>query len=473
MKSILEAISKGDPNKTAVIDVNGSYTYKYYLNHIISLSEYFKNIGVKYGDNVIIVSKQTELFLAAFHAIQYIGAIPIPLEKNTKIDVINETKQLTEAVAVISAKEEQGGILYSELESINAESLEFNPTLNNVAEILFTTGTSGKSKGVILSHKADVAVSENIIYGVNKKYDDIELLPMPLNHSSALRRYFSNMYIGSTAVLCDGIINMKNFYNFIEECKCNCIAMNPTALDIICKLSKDKLSEYKNQLRYVQLGSAHLSEEGKEKLKKLLPESHLYNMYGSTEAGCTCVLDFSVYVNMTSCIGSPTVHSRFAVVDENEEIFNSDKDNMGRLICSGEMCMEGYYKDEETTKSVMKNGYVYSNDLSYIDEKGMVYVFGRCDDVIVCSGNKISPEEVEDAAKLSGLLEDCACVAYKDEKIGTVPKLICVPKAEYSEKALTKFLTEKLEYYMIPKKYEIRDSIPKSFNGKPLRRKLR
>ncbi len=137
------------------------------------------------------------------------------------------------------------------------------------------------------------------------------------------------------------------------------------------------------------------------------------------------------------------------------------------------MAMNGYLNDEKSTRDVMMGKYIFSNDLGYIDEDGMIYVFGRCDDVITCGGNKINPEEVEDIVKLSGMVEDCVCVAYNDEKMGTVPKLIVVPKVNYSEKELFTFLSKNLEYYMIPKKYEMAYSIYKSFNGKPLRRKYR
>lgn len=473
MESILEAIAQSDKTKIALADSSGEYTYGMYLNHIISIAELLKCYGIRYNDKVIIVSRQTEMFLATLHAIQYLGAIPVPLEKNTTKEVIMDIKAFAEALFVISSDSELANISYEEISSLNLSDNIFEPTLNSIAEILFTTGTTGKSKGVVLSHSADIAVSENIVYGIGKKADDIELIPMPLNHSFALRRYFSDMLIGGTAVLCDGVINLKRFFGLIEKYSCNCIAMNPTALEIIFKLSGKKLNEYAEQLKYVQLGSAHLSEENKGRLAELLPKSRLYNMYGSTEAGCSCVLEFSTANGKANCIGHPTVNSKFSTVDENENIFTSDPENKGRLICSGAMCMTGYLNDPEATEATLKSGFVHSNDLAYIDKNGEIYVFGRCDDVIVCSGNKINPEDVEDAAKSSGLVEDCACVPYKDKKIGTVPKLIVVPKEGYSDKELNRFLTERLEYYMIPKKYEQRSEIPKTFNGKPLRRKLR
>jgi len=475
VNTILEAISKAEPEHIALIDCNGKYTYRTYLNHIISIADFLKQTGVAYDDRILIVAKQTELFLATFHAVQYIGAIPVPLEKSTTTSRIKDLYEITKATAVISDDKNiyVKAILYDDIKRACANDAFVVPKVNPVSEILYTTGTTGKSKGVVISQRADIAVAENIIYGVKKHFDDVELIPMPLNHSFALRRYFSNMIIGSTAVLCDGVINLKNFFNLIEENNCNAIAMNPSAYSIIYKLAKEKFREVGKRLNYVQFGSAHLPEESKKQLIDLLPNTHLYNMYGSTEAGCSCVIDFSKDKNLSNCIGKPTVNSSFAVVDENDMLIISNENNMGRLICSGSMAMNGYLNDEKSTRDVMMGKYIFSNDLGYIDEDGMIYVFGRCDDVITCGGNKINPEEVEDIVKLSGMVEDCVCVAYNDEKMGTVPKLIVVPKVNYSEKELFTFLSKNLEYYMIPKKYEMAYSIYKSFNGKPLRRKYR
>jgi len=475
MKTILGMIAEAEKNKTAIIDAKEKITYGEYCRRIVSVAEHLKNCGIKYDDRVLIVSKQSALYLAIFHAIQYIGAIPVPLEKSTPSIKIKEMFERTDSVAVITEKNDdfKGFISYEDIEKLDIIDVAFSPNINPVSEILYTTGTTGKSKGVVLSQAADVAVAENIIHGVNKSKNDVELIPMPLNHSFAIRRYFSNMMLGSTVALCDGVVNLKNFFSLIEENRCNSIAMNPAAFNIVYKFAKNKFREVGNQLKYVQFGSAHLPEDSKQKLLEMLPKSHLYNMYGSTEAGCSCVLDFSIYTNLPNCIGNPTVNSYFSVVDENDSEFISDKDNMGRLICSGAMCMNEYFGDKETTDSIMKNDCIFSNDMGYIDKNGMVFVFGRCDDVITCGGNKINPEEVEDRAKLSGLVEDCVCVPFEDEKIGIVPKLFVVPKSDYSEKELVKFLSDELEYYMLPKKFELTDTIEKSFNGKPLRRKYR
>ncbi len=476
-KTVIDYIlNYSNGNKPCVIDKSGVVSYSEFSSLIKTLAVCFKDEGIKKGDRVVIISAQTSLYLAAFHGLQYIGAIPVPLEKNSKPDNINAIVKSTEAVAVISHKPldtDAKVIGYESIEGMPIANTDLPPDYCEVADILFTTGTTGKSKGVVMSHRADIAVAENVAIGVEKMEDEVEIIPMPLNHAFGLRRYFGNVITGATSVLLDGVINMKACYTAIEEYGVTAIALNPAALEIILKLSKAKLADYKTQLRYVQLGSAHLSDEDKRQLIELLPESRLYNFYGSTEAGCSSIIDFNKHSDKPNCIGKPTEHSKFAVLGENGEIIKSAPENKGRLICGGAMCMDGYYKDQDLTDETVKDGYVYSNDLSYIDSDGFIYLFGRCDDVITCGGNKIPPEEVEDTAKLSGLVTECACVPYLDPVTGAViPKLFVVAKSDFTPEKLQTYLSGKLEYYMVPKKYETVESLPKTFNGKILRKQL-
>ncbi len=469
-------INHPDPQKTCIIDKSGKVSYAELLNHIKLLAEFLKARGIKKNDNVVIVSAQSAVYIAAFHAIQYIGAVPVPLEKSTKPEKQLEIADYTNAASIICHKPIDAPcsvITYDMLPENGGQAPCIEPDYCNIASILFTTGTTGKSKGVVMSHRADVAVAENVSYGVEKQYDEIEIIPMPLNHSYGLRRYFGNIIQGATSIFLDGVINMRAFFAALDEHNATALAINPAALEIIFKLSKEKLGDYKDSLRYVQLGSAHLPDEDKARLIELLPNSRLYNFYGSTEAGCSCIIDFNLHSGLANCIGKPTIHSGFAVLGEDGEIIASSPENKGRLICSGDMCMEGYYKDQALTDETFKNGHVYSNDLSYIDEDGFIFLFGRCDDVITCGGNKISPQEVEDVANLSGFIEESACVPYLDPVTGTVvPKLFVVPNADYSTEKLQAYLSSKLEYYMVPKKYETVNSLPKTFNGKLLRKQL-
>jgi long-chain acyl-CoA synthetase len=477
VKSIVEAIAKNAaemPDKFCLADSKVQVTYKEYYDKIQAAAANLLALGAASGDKIVEVMSQTVDCLAVLHAIQLIGAVVVPLERNDKEERTREILDATKAKILVVKKPIDGVKCVSVEELISGDgkySGEF-PESNMSSNLLFTTGTTGKSKGVLMSHSADVAVSENIINGVEMKKNNVEILPMPLNHSFGLRRYYANMLNGSTGILMDGVIFVNVLFNNLDKFGATSMAVNPSALSIMFKLSGDKIGEYADQLDYVQTGSAHISEPDKIKLCKLLPKSRLYNFYGSTEAGCSCILDFNSPDNRENCIGKATCNSHFKVVGDDGKEIDSNADNMGRLICGGGMCMTEYFGEPALTAETMIDGYVYSNDLGYITDDGFVFLFGRCDDVINTGGNKVSPSEVEDAALQFPGVRDCACVPAPDAVMGQVPKLFVVKDNGYDEGELLKFLGERLEYFQVPKIVDYIDEIPKTFNGKPLRRKL-
>ena len=260
--------------------------------------------------------------------------------------------------------------------------------------------------------------------------------------------------------------------------------LSPSILNIFFKLSKDRLGDYADVLDYIQLGSAPLSEEDKAHLSRILPKTRLYNFYGSTEAGCSCLMDFNddpagaggstsggVSGNTQrapGCIGRPAVNAEFIVVDENRNPIESSRDNLGFLASRGAINMKEYFKAPELTAKATDGEYIYTKDLGYIDEDGYVYMLGRKDDVINFGGVKISPEEIESQVIKSDVVRDCACIPMDDAVTGQAPKLFIAlePDAEYDAKAFKSFLTKVLDANKQPKVIEVIDQIPRTFNGK-------
>ena len=306
------------------------------------------------------------------------------------------------------------------------------------------------------------------------KKDNVELVPLPISHSHGLRTCYANLVNGGTVVLTDGVTRVKHIFELIDKYKITALDLSPSAARVLIKLSKGALSNYKEQIDFVQIGTAMLDEELKEQLCTLLAESRLYNFYGSTESGRVCVLDFNLEKGKSGCIGHPAKNAKFIITDENRNEIESSSENMGLLAIAGAMNMKGYYKNQELTDSIMKDGYIFTNDMGYIDESGSVYVMGRADDVINYRGIKISPEEIEAPARRFPGLVDCACVPQEDPMCGQVPKLFVVMEdgVEASQKDVIAFLKEHLEENRMPKRVLFIEEIPKTSNGKILRKKL-
>ncbi|MDO4544571.1 MAG: class I adenylate-forming enzyme family protein [Bacillota bacterium] len=481
--SVVESIAHhaaSRPDKLALADSSKSLTYGQLWSCLHGLSKKLKEAGVSKGTCVVVECNQSVDYMVCALAIQLLCGIFVPLEKNAAknriLEIAGDTKAVLHiAKAPLSESESETAFLALDracdfAEAVSAEkadSVPF-PKKEDVAEILFSTGTTGKSKGIVLTHGNDMALAENVMYGVQMKPDNVELVPMPLSHSHGLRRTYANLVNGSSVVFVDGVTLLKKVFNLMDQYGVTAMDLSPSMLSIIFKLSKDRLGDYAHILDYIQLGSAPLAEEDKVHLSRILPNTRLYNFYGSTEAGCSCLLDFNSTSGKPGCIGKPAKNAHFIVVDEDRKEIASSPENLGFLASSGSINMKCYFNAPELTASAMADGFIYTKDLGYIDEDGYVYMLGRKDDVINYGGIKISPEEIESIVVQHPNIIDCACIPVKDALTGQAPKLFIVPEneADHDAVAFKGFLAENLDANKQPKYVELIEEIPRTFNGK-------
>ncbi len=484
VQSIVEAVAshaQATPDKFCLADGRKELSYRGYWECIYGYAKHLQQLGIGKGDCVVVRNSQDVEVLVCGLAIQLLGAVFVPLEKNVADGRIQEIIEAVEAKCYIAVKELEFSGLYEKITEVltwrdeNADYHTFSfPLLEDRAEILFTTGTTGVSKGIDLIHKNVVAVAENVIDGVKMGKDNVELIPIPISHSHGLRRYYANMLNGSSVVILGSIIFVQVVLDCIEKYKVNAMDLVPAALASLLKLSEGKLADYKDQIRYVQLGSAPIPENDKETLRKLLPKSRLYNFYGTTESGCSCILDFNEMRDKKNCIGRPTVHAKFEFVDEEGNPVDATEENPGFLACAGDMNMVGYYKADALNRETIKNGYIQTQDMAYMGDDGLIYMLGRQGDVIETGGNKISPVEIEEIAIQNPDIEDCACVPVDSPILGKEPKLFVVIKkgCSFDYNGIYQFLKERLEAYKVPKLIEEIEAIPRTYNGKIQRKKL-
>ncbi len=458
------------PHKLALADGKTALSYAQYWEAICKAASFMKKMGVLKGEYIPVKAAQTTEFLAVCHAVQLAGAVCVPLEKSINPGRLAEIVSETGACKVFGDIEIEGAQCYGLQEAFAHEAEEplfLQQGVHDEAMVLFTTGTTGKSKGIVIEYGAEYAVAENVMLGVGMKKDNVELIPMPMNHSFSLRRYFANMINGSSVVLCDGVFFAKILFERIEQYKVTALAMAPAAMSIIFKLTHDKLAQYKEQLDYIQFGAAPLAEADKEHLLRLLPNLRLYNIYGSTEMGCACILNFNSEDNRPQCIGYPAKNARFSIVDEHgKPMDNATAENPGYLAYTGAMGMREYFKDEALTKKTIVNGYLHSNDLGYKDEVGRVYMLGRADDVIQSGGNKISPLEVEEAARKCKGVRDCICKGRVDALLGEVPVLYVVAEKGLEMAELSDHLMNMLEDFKRPRSIQTIQAVPRTYNDK-------
>ena len=486
MDSIVSAVAKfaqERPDRAAVIANDNEITYAQLWKEIQGFAEYIKSFDFPEGSRIIVKSDSDIWFAVSCFAIQLTGNVHVPLEKSIGVKGLEDVASQLGAAMVISNTDIQGDFVSvdsDKVREIGAENykdgLEFIfPTKEMTCDILFTTGTTGKSKGVVISHRAVVAVSENVQYGAEIPDDNVYLVPAPINHASAIRKLYVSMLTGTTVVLLDGFKDIRKFYSYIEKYNVTSILMPPAAVRMLLVLSKKELAKYSGQLHHIHTGSAAFPEADKELLCSLLPETRLYFAYGSSEAGCVSMFDYSKHKGLISCVGKPNKNAHIFIVDDNRQEIQSSSTNQGLIAIKGGMTMTEYFEEPELTKEVLVDGVVYTNDMGYIDENGFVYMLGRRGDVISIGGLKIAPTEVENIVLRFPGIAECACFAVEDRMGGYVPKLNIVEEkgADVDINELKKHMASYLEAFKVPKLVAKVEEIPKTSNGKIDRKVLK
>ncbi|MCB6992378.1 acyl--CoA ligase [bacterium 210820-DFI.6.37] len=484
-RSIVECLAShavNQPDKLCLADTKTHLSYKETWARVYGLASALSQLGIRKGDCVLVECTQDTDYMICEFAIQLSGGIFVPIEKNAAAARVKDILEDVDGKLYIGKASVSDAVPFMPIQTVAEHRCQKTPDLKTVrfpekeeaAEILFSTGTTGKSKGIELSHENDVAVAENVMYGVQMKPDNVELVPMPLSHSHGLRTCYGNFLNGSSVVLINGVTLLKKVFSLMDEYRVTSLDLSPSNLSIIFKLSKDRLGDYAQQLDYIQLGSAPLSEEDKVHLSRLLPKTRLYNFYGSTEAGRSCLLDFNSMSGKPGCIGKPAKNAQFIIVDENRNPIDASLENPGFLASSGPINMKGYWKAPALTAQTMQDGFIYTKDMGYIDEEGFIYMLGRKDDVINYGGIKIAPEEIESVVLQHPQVTDCACVPMKDPLTGQAPKLFVAVQdpQTYDQKALKNYLSKQLDSNKQPKVIQVIDAIPRTFNGKIQRKKL-
>lgn len=482
MDTILHYIQKyaqTQPDTMAVCELRKSVTYKEYWSSIRKTAGVLMGMGIRKGDHVMLRCTQNIDYLTVFSALQYMQALVIPVEKSTSAERVLEIGERVDSECLISDKEADG-ISIIKIKDIIARAKDADeadlelPGESDRSMLLFTTGTTGSSKGVVMLHRGEVGIAGNVIEGTSMKKGNVEIIPMPLNHSFGIRRYQSDMVNGGTVCLMDGMVFIGTLWKLVEKYGATSMAISPASLGMIFHLSDERIADYADQLDYIQIGSAPLAEADKEKLLRLLPDTRLYNFYGSSEAGCACILEFSGNGNKTGCIGRPTVNSIVRFTDDAGNVVeNGSPEAPALLSWGGSIVMEGYYNDPDLTAETLVGGYVRTKDLAYLDEDGDCILVGRADDVINYGGSKISPAEIENLALGYPHIDDVAYSSVTDPITGELPVILVVQNDGYEEAEFESFLADRLESYKLPRKYIYVESIPKTFKGSVLRREVR
>ena len=463
-------------DKTAVYDEQGEISFRLLWEEACGFALYLRSLKLPSGARIMVRAKAAIPTVIAYYGIHLAGLVNVPCEATAGPEALASIAAETGASLVVSDIELSAGFSVLPYDDVRQLALaHFSSAAvfddagpETLCDILFTTGTTGKSKGVMISRRALAASTENLIKGSDITDDTVYLIPVPINHANGIRKCYSTISAGGTVVLVEGLSNIRKFYAALEKNKANFLLLPPSAVRMLLMLSAKMLAKYADQIKLVHTSAAPFPEADKKRLCELLPHTRLVFAYGSSEVANVSMFDYSNYPDRICCVGSLNIHSKVRITDADGNEIHSSKEQQGIVELGGDAVMSGYYNEPELTASVLKNGWVRTSDLGYFDEDGFLYILGRADDVINVGGLKISPTEVENVVMQFSGIAECACFGADDPMTGKKPVLIIVPErgVTVDPVVLGAFLEMRMEAYKIPKKIQTVQEIPKTSNGK-------
>lgn len=327
----------------------------------------------------------------------------------------------------------------------------------DVTDILFTTGTTGKQKGTMISQGIIIYDAENLIDAQGFSSDLTFIITGPLNHIGSLSKIWPSIIVGASIYIMDGLKDLPAFFKVVKDAPWKVATFQvPASLRMMIQFGEKQLRDCSEKIDFIETGAAPISQSDMEKLCELLPHTRLYNTYASTETGIIATHNFNGGYCVAGCLGKPMKHSALIIDDD------------GFIVCQGKTLMIGYCGDLDETNRVLRDNKIFTKDKGILDEEGRLQLAGRDGDIINVGGFKVNPVEVEDAVQSMLEIDDCICIPSPHPVLGTALRLLYVVKEGLSvkKKALAKHLASKLEGHKVPQLYTQVDKVERTYNGK-------
>lgn len=488
MQSVIEALAQQagrHPDRAALHTARETISYGQLFRRVLGARDALRSANVEAGDRVVLVAPSAPAFVYGYFGAHALGAVAIPLDPNAPAARRDELVSRARAKVAYGARAEEGVRAIAELDvEPAASSPAFTPPpLDALADVLFTTGTTGRPKGVRLTHANVAAAARHINEVIGRREGDVEVVPLPLNHSFGLGRLRCSVLAGATLALVDGFRMPGEIFAALEKHGATGLVGVPAAFAILLRVRG--LGPFASTLRYVEIGSAPMPLEHKQELMKLLPTTELWMHYGLTEASRSTFVEFHRHADLLDTVGRPAPGVKLTVRGDDGGALPAGE--TGLLWIGGPHVSPGYWDDDELAARVFRDGEVCTGDLASIDDAGFVRLHGRKDDMINVGGFNVSPDEVERVLGEHAAVREACCVGVADPRktTGSVVRAYLV-RADGGgggegdggnrpprDAELAQWVAARLEPYKVPAQFRWVASLPRTASGKLVRATLR
>jgi acyl-CoA synthetase (AMP-forming)/AMP-acid ligase II len=340
------------------------------------------------------------------------------------------------------------------------------------AAIIYTSGTTGQPKGVTLSHRNLASNVASILQYLKLRSDDRVLNVLPFYYSYGNSVLHTHLAVGAACVLENSLAYPHKILSIMHEEAITGFSGVPSTYAVL--MSRSKLSDYDlSSLRYLTQAGGAMPPASIKRVLQELPHVEFFVMYGQTEA--TARLSYLPPENLERKLGAIGVGiPGVTLTVRDSEGLQSSSGVTGEIWASGDNIMLGYWRDPDTTSTVLQDGWLKTGDLAYMDDDGYLYIVGRASEMIKSGAHRIAPKEIEEVIMELDQVAEVAVVGVTDELMGQVVKAFVVPRldAEIDARRIMAHCRAQLAMYKIPKQIEFVAGLPKTASGKLQRFKL-
>ncbi|MDY3118076.1 MAG: class I adenylate-forming enzyme family protein [Peptoniphilus sp.] len=474
--------NKNHPDRVAILHKEREYTYGDLYDISLSFASYFATSGVKRGDHVLIMGKNSADWLFTFFGLQMLGAVTVPVNPSfttneiaqimdivgAKIVVTNEFHDYAQQIKDIYKIDKDFRVLYTNrgYQYPHLLHLKVAEDPSAIAVILLTSGTTGVPKGVQLTHKNLISNASTVAKIVGWNETDRFLLCVPLFHCFGLSATALCAFLcGSSLVVLD---NTKSYNQLAAIGRYKITVFNGVPTLFIVAMRHNDLDAFDlSSLKTGIIAGAPLTAREYEEIQSAFGFQRLIQSYGQTETSpaITVVRPWEPPSICATSVGTAIDDVEIAVVDD--DLRPVDANRPGNIVVRGANVMVGYIngKHRYTEKDWLCTG-----DVGYMDEAGHLYISGRTKDIIIRGGENISAIEIENVVKELDFIDQARVLAVKDPFMGEEAALhvsLCeAMDKKKAEEMIRRYIQHRLVKYKIPKYIAIHDSLPTNGTGK-------
>ncbi|MCR4337165.1 MAG: AMP-binding protein [Candidatus Omnitrophica bacterium] len=485
IQKLLQENSEKYAQKPALIFQDQVVTFSALYENVLKLTGLLYSRDIGKSDKVAIYLPNCLEYVYSYLACFCLGAVVVPLDYMLKSDELvsclghSETKLLiAKAKKDLSLEDIKKQV--PSLQEILLTPIEYNETYSQIPEasispkdpalIMYTSGTTGKPKGILLNYRHLEGSPRAMEYFVDLSDKDIKLVAIPFSHIGGF------IYIQNCVIFGITLVIMERFqpYEFLKDVQkyqVTCFHIVPPMYNAL--LSLKQLEEFDlSSLRWVVVFGAPSSPEILERFHKYCPNARLLNGWGMTET-CPPNTVTPLDSDNVASVGKPAPHCRIKIVDEDGRELAVNE--VGEVVISGWIVMDGYYKDEETTNAMLRNGWLHTGDLGRFDSEGFLYIVGRKKEMIKVAGQIVYAPEVEASFYKHPAVQEVAVIGIPDALKGEAVKAFVVlkpaspaggPGEAVTVEDLRYFARQHLANFKVPQSIDICEVLPKNRTGK-------